>query len=66
MAEYEVVLEREVTEEGYVMVEAESAEEAKLKAEKLSASDFNWDRVDTGKHWAIGTTKAPEEVKENG
>lgn len=64
MAEYEVVLEREVTEEGYILVEAESEAEAKMKAEKLSASDMNWDRVDTGKHWAIGTTKAPE-VKEN-
>lgn len=65
MAEYEVILEREVTEEGYIMVDAESEAEAKMKAEKLSASDMNWDRVDIGKHWAICATKAPE-VKENG
>jgi hypothetical protein len=58
MTEYAVVLEREIAEEGYVMVEAESADEAKIKAEKLSAGDISWDRVDTGKHWA---TSAEEE-----
>ena len=55
MAEYEVILEREITEEGYVMVEAESAEEAKSKAQKLPAGEIAWDRVNTGDHFATGT-----------
>ena len=55
MAEYEVILQREITEEGYVLVDAESSEEAKLKAQKLVGSDIAWDRVNTGDHFATGT-----------
>ncbi len=57
MSEYQVVLEREVTEEGYIMVEAESVEEAKKKAEQIPASEMSWDRVATGKHWSVTTGK---------
>ena len=61
MAEYDVVLQREVTEEGYVMVEAESSAEAMIMAEKLPSSDIHWDRVDTEKHWAKEAERwAPE------
>ena len=52
MAEYEVILEREIIEEGYVVLEAESEEEAKKKAEKLPAGEINWDRIATGEPWA--------------
>lgn len=52
MARYQVTLEREITEEGYITVEAISAEEAKKVAEEVTASEMSWDPVDTGKHWA--------------
>lgn len=53
MTRYQVTLEREITEEGYIMVEAKSAEEAKKRAEEIAASEMSWDPVDTGKHWAV-------------
>ena len=61
MAEYEVILEREITEEGYVIVEAETPQEAMLKAQELSAADISWDCVNTGKHSATGTEEEKSE-----
>ncbi len=60
MAEYAVILERTVTEEGYVMVEAESVVEAESKAEKLPVNDISWERVKDGKHWATSIEEDPD------
>ncbi len=66
MAEYEVILEREVTEEGYVTVEAESDDEAKLKAEAIPPDEISWDRTESRKHWAISAEEGPEDaIKES-
>ncbi len=57
MAEYQITLEREATEEGYVTVDAESSVEAQLKAELLNPDEIRWDRVNSGKHWATVVEK---------
>ena len=57
MAEYSVVLEREITQNGYLVVEAESAEEAEEKAEKDFA-EASWDSVHTSKAWAVSAEKS--------
>ncbi len=54
---YTVTVEREITEEGYLSVEAASEAEAKTKAEGLQASLFSWDRVYSGKHYAVNAEK---------
>ncbi len=58
--DFEVVLEREVTEEGYVTVAAETREEALKKAEALPGNEIIWERTETGKHWATSAEKEEE------
>ena len=53
MAHYTVTVEREVTEEGYFSVEADSEAEAIATAEGLAGNSCEWDRVVTGKHYAV-------------
>lgn len=58
MKEYTVSLERTVTEEGWVLVEAESEAEAFRKAEALPSHEIEWDAVEWDRHFA---TLAEEE-----
>lgn len=61
MAKFQVTVEREVSEEGYLLIEADSPEEAFKKAEKFPALAFSWDRVETGPHWPSHVEPEDEE-----
>ena len=57
MAEYYVMFERRVTEEGCITVEADSAEEAGKKAKQDPKGPWAWDRKNTSKSKVVSVEK---------
>jgi hypothetical protein len=60
MPTYRIKAMREVTEEGYAEVEADSEEDALDKGDALSPEKFVWERECAEQHWAeTAETKLP-------